>query len=796
MTPDTANPPVPPSSSAVTAPVQQQNANAFSTGPTDAVHFLDYWQILYSRKEIVIAVALLLILTGIVVTRRMPRVYAAQTVIEVQRETPNIDIFGTSRTGYDPVFLRTQFEIIKSDPVIEAVVRESHLDDELGMAYGWKTTQTAKSTFERTVSLVKRSTSLSIYRDTDLIAIQVKLSKPDKPEGEAAKVAARVATAIARVFRDYTRNKTKNNIERALETLGDELKDLDRQITSAEEDLADFRAKNGVASISNQDYGAEVIRRQVADLTVDANRARMSAELKKARYERLIELDPIAAARSIQYVVNDSSVVPLLNDREQLELKGVALRQAKLGANHPDMLQNNAMLEAVEARIRQRVEEVRTGLKLEWEQALSEADMYDARLAKIADSERKISATIAVQLERKQKELNALKQRRHTIETRMDDERIKLAMPKTSVEIIEEAKVPEVPLPISPNFALNVTLSVAAGLFFGILLAFFIEYLDTTVKTAEDVERYLLSNVIGIIPQKIRALNDPNARSKHSEVYRVFRMNLKSSRALGGGRIILFTSASAGEGKSTTAFNTAWVCAECGERVLLVDADIHHPRQHKILNFDLEPGLLNVVVGEATLDGAIKKTPQNNLDFLPAGRISSTSIFGLMDTDEMAEMFKYFREHYDRVIVDAPPVIGVSDTSQLIRLCDGVVQIVQHRKYPRALCKRAKDSIVSMGGNYLGVVLNNVNSAHDSSSYYYAHQYYYYYYSTDANGNKTRRRSASHRRGKHRYGYDYGYSYSYDQDQGGKDSKMSETSGTGKSADGKEKSDSEKETKK
>lgn len=800
MIPDTVNPPVPVSQSA-SAPVPQQNAgmNTFSAGSSDSVHFLDYWQILYSRKEIVIAVALLLILTGIVITRRMPRIYAAQTVVEVQRETPNIDIFGSSAARYDPIFLRTQFEIIKSDPVIEAVVRESHLDDELGMAYGWKTTQTAKSTFERTVSLVKRSTTLSIYRDTDLIAIQVRLSKPDKPEGEAAKVAARVATSIARVFRDYTRNKTKNNIERALETLGDELKDLDRQISAAEEDLADFRAKNGVSSVSDKDYGAEVIRRQVGELTVKADNARMSAELKKARYERLIELDSIAAARSIQYVVSDTSVTPLLNDREQLELKRIALKQAKLGDNHPDVLQNKAMLDAVDARIKQRVEEVRTGLKLEWEQALSEADMYDARLAKIADSERKISATIAVQLERKQKELNALKQRRHTIETRMDDERIKLAMPKTSVEIIEEAKVPEVPLPVSPNFALNVTLSVVAGLFFGIVLAFFVEYLDTTVKTVEDVERYLLCNVVGIIPQKIRALNDPNARSKHSEVYRVLRMNLKSSRALGAGKLILFTSASAGEGKSTTAFNTAWVCAECGERVLLVDADIHHPRQHKILNFDLEPGLLNVVVGEATLEDAIKKTSQNNLDFLPAGRISSTSIFGLMDTDEMAAAFQYFREHYDRVIVDAPPIVGVSDTAQLTRLCEGVVQVIQHRKYPRALCKRAKDSIVSMGGNFIGVVLNNVNTAHDSSSYYYEHQYYYYYYSTDANGNKTRRRSASHRhgKGKHRYGYDYGYSYSYDQDQGDKDSKKTEESASGDaSGENKTENASDKDTKK
>ena len=157
------------------------------------------------------------------------------------------------------------------------------------------------------------------------------------------------------------------------------------------------------------------------------------------------------------------------------------------------------------------------------------------------------------------------------------------------------------------------------------------EYLDTTVKTVEDVEKYLQSNVIGIIPQKMRALNDPNARAKHSEVYRVLRMNLKSSRALGAGKVVVFTSASAGEGKSMTSFNTAWVCAEVGEKVLLIDADLHRPRQHRTLGVPLEPGLANVVVGEATMDGAVVKTEQPNLDFLPAGSIDSSSIFGLME---------------------------------------------------------------------------------------------------------------------------------------------------------------------
>ena len=715
-----------------------------ASSPIESVHFLDYWQILYSRKEIVIAVSILLILVGIVVTRRMPKVYAAQAVIEVQRETPSINLYNRMQVRYDPIFLRTQFEIIKSDPVIEQVVREGNLDQELGMEYGWRATSSAQDTFERTVALVKRKTNLSIFRDTDLIAIQVRLERPEKPEGEAAKVAARIANTIAQVFRTYTREKTKGQIEEGLVKLGEEVKDLERQISAKEDEFRTIRDRHGVTLLGQGDAGADSVRRRIAEFSSKAENAKMNAATKRSRYERIVELSPTEAATSIFYLTGDNTISPLLADQTQGELRMAQLESMGFGEQHPDVVQTRTMLEGIAAKIRSRVDEVKNGLRLDWEQAEEEARMYDEQVKTLSDIERKTSSGVSIELEKLSKDIETLKARRSQIENRMDDERIGLDLPKTSVEIIQAAKVPEIPLPISPNFALNVTLSVVAGLFFGVVLAFFVEYLDTTVKTAEDVERFLQSTVIGIVPQKLRSLNSPNARLTHYEVYRVLRMNLKNNKALGSGKAILITSASAGEGKSLNAFNLAWIYAECGERTLLVDADLYHPRQHRTLGVSLQPGLSNIVVGEASLDSAIVKTSQPNLDFLPAGRIASASVFGLMDTEEMAQLFASVKDRYDRIIVDAPPMIGVSDTAQLVRLCDGVVLVIHHRKYPRALCRRAKERVVAMGGNFLGVLLNNVNAAHGSSSYYYEHQYYYYYTSDVEGMSRRRRRQAAH----------------------------------------------------
>jgi len=742
--------PAPQSNPASVPPVGAPQAFATAAAqpaaaPAEAVHFLDYWQILYSRKEIVIAVAILLILVGIVITRQMPKVFAATTIIEVQRETPNIDLFGHGMPRYDPIYLRTQFEIIKSYPILEQVVKESNLDEDLGMEYGWKNNYSKQSVREKTIDLLKRRTTLSIFRDTDLIAIQVRLDKPVKPEGEAARVAARVANSIAKVYQDNVKAESRKPIIDGLAHLEGDIKTLERQISEGEDKLAEMRARHGISVMSQSDTGVENIRSRIAELTARAGDARTEAAVKKSRYDRLAGLDMEEALAVVPVVTSDGSLAALQTQRRELETRMAAQDTAGLGANHPDVIVARTAYEECNRQISVRLEEIRTALKHAWEQAQQEADLRAAELEDLANQERVMSSGVAIDMEKLTQKLAADKQRKRDLESRRDAERIKLEMPKTAVIVREEARVPETPLPVSPNFALNVTLSIVAGLFFGVVLAFFVEYLDTTIKSAEDIERYLQANVLGVVPQKLRALNDPNARFSHYEIYRVLRMNLKNSRALAGGKAILFTSASAGEGKSLNAFNVAWVCAESGEKTLLIDADLFHPRQHRTLGAALSPGFSNVIVGEATLEGAIVKTAQPSLDFLPAGRIAGASVFGLMDTEESLKLFETLRSRYDRIVVDAPPMIGVSDTAQLVRLCDGVVLVVQHRKYPRALCRRAKERVIAMGGNFLGVLLNNVNASNGSSSYYYENQYYYYYTGdSEGHSRRRRRRSRSH----------------------------------------------------
>jgi len=185
-----------------------------------------------------------------------------------------------------------------------------------------------------------------------------------------------------------------------------------------------------------------------------------------------------------------------------------------------------------------------------------------------------------------------------------------------------------------------------------------------------------------------------------------------------------FVSGGVGEGKSTTLFNLAYVCAQLGDRVLMVESDLRRPVLHKILDTSHQFGLTNVLMRDVPVEETIKPTSIVNLHFLPSGRLPRTSL-GLLDSQKMRELIKNLKMRYDLVLFDSPPIMGVSDASILASEVDGVLLVVQYRKYPRIMTLRAKKIIENVGGRVVGVVLNNINIMRDDYYYYY-HSYGHY----------------------------------------------------------------------
>jgi len=298
-------------------------------------------------------------------------------------------------------------------------------------------------------------------------------------------------------------------------------------------------------------------------------------------------------------------------------------------------------------------------------------------------------------------------------------------MPRTAmVTITDHAEIAQ--YPVRPKKSLNIALGVVIGLVVGVGLAFFIEYLDTSVKTIDDVERTLQAPVLGVIPQNVGFLLEEGAESPHAEAYRVLRTNLLFSRKDDKLNTIAVVSAGAGEGKSTTVMNLATVFAQNGARVVIVDSDLRRPTLHKMLRVTNSIGITNYLLKQNSLEEVIQTSSLPTLDFMASGKLPSSSM-GVLSSTQMRNLINELKARYDYVFFDSPQIMGVSDASILASEVDLTLQVIQYRRYPQPMNIRAKQMIEKVGGNLMGIVLNNINMSQDESYYYYSGYYHEYY---------------------------------------------------------------------
>lgn len=335
-----------------------------------------------------------------------------------------------------------------------------------------------------------------------------------------------------------------------------------------------------------------------------------------------------------------------------------------------------------------------------------------------------------------------LKEEISQLEDRMkkeEEEPFKAAgLKANNVRIIDAAEVPA--LPVRPKKLQNIVIAVIIGLIGGIALAFLVEYLDMTIKTTDDIERYVKLPLLGFVPKIERGLTEKQKdrlvnllpTSPVSEAYRSIRTAISFSSAdEKATKDILVTSAGPQEGKSLTACNLAITLAYGGNAVLLVDADMRKPRIHEVFGQKAEVGLSNYLTGHATFDEIVRKTDIDNLSIVTCGHIPPNPS-ELLSTKRMKEFVDRARQRYAAVIFDSPPVTVITDAVILSGIIDGTVLVIHSRKALRPAVDRAKQLLAHAKANILGVVLNNLRI--DRRHYYYSH----YYYTDD--GRKRKRR--------------------------------------------------------
>ena len=674
----------------------------------DNPHFLDYWRVIRSRKELILAVMFIVVLTGTIYTLLLPNVFSSSSRISVSEDKPEINPFQPELMyeRYDPFYLKTQFEILQSKPILNEVIYRLNLQEKWGK----------NGSLPREVALKILKNSLSIFqqRDTSLIVINVKRNDPNE--------ASEIANEISQVYRDARIELSTKNTRNALDKIDESLSEQRIRVDEAEEKIQEIREQLDIAVVGGEgQFDVGEVRMQSLE------RDRLAAQREMVEKKGLLDiLDSIGdedLAEQASFITFDQLVVDVVRRMELLEVDLSAL-DADYGRNHPEVKRLLLQKKSLEKNLKERLDALRNGLQTEYSIAKSKFDGLDKVLTSVRTD------SIETQGAKYRPYRNALADLEterfiyNQLLAKYRQEIITMQLPRNSVNIIDVAE-PNLK-PVSPNLFINVLISIFAGLGAGIGLAYFIEYLDTSVKTVEDIENKLDLKVIGLIPQKVRPLIEEGPDSENAEAYRVLKTNLDfSTNHLNGGAYSII-SAGAGEGKSTTVFNLAYISAQQGLKVLLMDGDLRRPVQHIILGMSNRFGLTNVLLRDVPVEEAIKATSIPNLQFLPSGKLPRASL-GVLDPKKIRELIKSLKSKYDLVLIDTPPVVGLSDASIIGKETDGSILVVQYRKYPQDMINKAKSTLVSQDVSITGVVLNNINITRDDYYYYY-HTYYSDYY--------------------------------------------------------------------
>ncbi len=686
------------------------------------LHAIDYWQVVKNRYGMIILTFLLVLLTAAVITYVMPKMYESKVVVEINpygAKTDALRVGGESRARMTRQFLQTQFAIIKSEETLKKV------NDQLKLSRRWGMSE------KLALGVLSGIVNTKQERGTDLIEISVRHGKRED-----------VKLIADQVAKSYGQRRTDRLDKRRLESIN-EFKDKRRvQEDKVEDHRTRLYALSKKLKIPYHGKDGRFYAGRDSDVNEHSRATQAFEEAKRSKDQLESFVNSLSGLNDEDLMVTliasgRSEAAVLKADYDQLsELKrGKSASLASgLGMNHSKIKSLNVSIKEIEERLSRTVVNVRK--KLAEDLVVFNQNVEKLRLdtdnevndLMVSAEEKTRFGKVREDYERELAILDAIKQAEFT-------ELLGENLEGDPLFFHKNATTPEVEDYVSPNWTLNMALGAVAGLIFGIGIAFALEFMDTSVKSLEDVERYLQVPVLAVVPRDVGVLHKQAGASPDAEAYRILRTNIEFNRKNPDDNAITVVSGGAGEGKSTTMVNLAYICAQGGYSTLMIDADLRRPRLHTFFDINNTVGLTNYLTTDLMLEDVILQTPVDNLFFMPSGILPADAA-GILNSRRMSEMVQDVKQRFDLVLIDSPPILGVSDASVLASEVDLTMIVVQHRKLPRNMLMRVKQAVENVGGTVLGVVLNNVDVRSDSQYQYYT-SYYTYYAPSEIDRDKT-----------------------------------------------------------
>ncbi|MEX0878312.1 MAG: polysaccharide biosynthesis tyrosine autokinase [Thermoanaerobaculia bacterium] len=717
-----------------------------TASPRGEIHLADYWAIVVKRRRLIVICLAAALVAGMLATVLTRPKYTAKTVLDVERQASSPVSFAPSQAdgGSSSEFLPSQIQLMQSREIAERVVRRLNLlaDPQFNPKHYARFRPDAKGNVPQPAETevigaalaVKRWVEVTIMRGTSLVEIAATAPSPE--------LAAAIPNAVADSYIDWNIESRFKLIGQSSQFLASQIEQGKAEIDVKERELLAYGRQKDIVSV---DASTNPALQKLESVNRDLAAAVADRVAREARYEELRSAPPETLAESSSSVVGALRVELQRLEREYSEKSNVykpewpAMQQLKAQIEEGRQNLQVAIREGAAKTVQAARSEYLTALRRE--QSLRTMTRTEQSAALAQGSSAVEYKNLRVEIDTKRALLdNLLRQQGETeVISRLREDQL------TSIRIVDRALEPGGPF--EPSLEKNLLVALFLGGALGVGLAFFLSYLDRTLRTAEQVERLIQLPPLGVIPARadfpapgaararifrgvgktvappedgenvenaIELAPHEEPRSPIAEAYRAFRTALLLSRA-GGVKCVVLTSALPHEGKTTTAVNLAVVLGQLGRRVLLVDADLHQSRLHEIFRIPNRVGLVSILAEGIEPSRAIVKTAIPGVFVVPAGP-DAPNPSGLLASDAMRKFLELASTNFDHVVVDSPPVLPVSDTLVFAQQTDGVVLCVRGGVTPREHVIRARDRILRSGVPIVGVLINAL--APDSTTYY------------------------------------------------------------------------------
>ena len=699
----------------------------------DEIDLLAYWHILLKRRWLVLGIIGVSVAIALLFTLMATPIYRASTVMRLDSKDQQILPTNAGSMGgasWDPDYLSTQYELLKSRTLAERVAEDLKLDAtamERLQRDSWlqrlrgllsptpapdpsetaaaKTTESNDSDLQRGADIIRRGLSVEPVQKSRLVRINF-----DSP---VPQFAARAANAVADGFIASELDTRFGASNYAKTYLEDQLALVKSRLEDSERELVAFAQKENLVT---SEGGQSLVGQNLSDLNASLAAAQSQRIRAQSRWQA-------ASGGAIpQDMLGNSMMSTLQTQRAQLQ----RTYQEKLQTFKPDYPEMQALqgqLDELAKQIAAELGSIRASVKAEYDAAMSEERLLTGQLGSLRTETLDVDNR-SIQYNILKREVDTNRQLYDGLLQRFKEVGVAGDLRPNNISIVDRAKVPG--RRFSPNVPLNTLIGLMLGLMLGVLVAFVLEFLDDTLKTPEDIERRLKLSVLGIIPKltgkQTPAIATLDLRSAFSESYRSVRTALQFATDQGIPKVLLVTSTGPGEGKTTSAIELGRNFAQLGKRVLIIEADMRNPGLSRVLDKETDKGLSNLLVGDSSLPEVVCGTDQDGLDVIFAGPLPPNPA-ELLSGPRLVSLLTIARQHYDQVVIDGPPTMGIADAPILANAADATLLVVHSGNTKIASAQAAIKRLKVARAHLLGVLLTK----YDAKIAGYGYQYDGYY---------------------------------------------------------------------